>query len=153
MKNTKSRVIKLLLATFFGLSLFGAILPGQSAIAAKSSLWSQQVGLGSGSNNIGSAFGQSTTNPTDIRLIITRVARVMLEFLGIVLLILILFAGYKYMMAQGNAEEAKKALKMITQAVIGLLITVCAFALTDYIIQVVLDVQDGSTGFYLFRFK
>ena len=49
------------------------------------------------------------------------------------MIIIIVFAGYKYMTAGGNQEKTSEAMKSIMHAAIGLLIIVSAFAITVFI--------------------
>lgn len=57
----------------------------------------------------------------------------LLSFLGIVFLLLILVAGFMWMTAQGNDIKAQKARKVMTAAVIGLIIISAAYAITAFI--------------------
>lgn len=64
-----------------------------------------------------------------------------LSLLGIIFLIITILAGYKWMMAQGNEAEVEKAKESITRAVIGLLVTISAWAIwyfinTNFIVKV-----------------
>ncbi len=56
-----------------------------------------------------------------------------LSLLGIVFIILILVSGYKYMTAGGNEEQTTKAIAAIRRAIIGLIITVGAFAIWNFV--------------------
>lgn len=57
----------------------------------------------------------------------------LLSFLGIVFLLLILIAGFMWMTAAGNDVKAQKAKKVMTTAVIGLIIISAAYAITAFI--------------------
>jgi hypothetical protein len=63
--------------------------------------------------------------------------------LGIILVVIILYAGYKWMMAQGNTQQIDEAKKMITNAVIGLVILMAAYAIAQFVLNAVLV---GTTG-------
>jgi small-conductance mechanosensitive channel len=56
-----------------------------------------------------------------------------LSLLGIIFLIITILAGYKWMMAQGNEAEVEKAKSSITRAVVGLLVTISAWAIWYFI--------------------
>jgi hypothetical protein len=58
-----------------------------------------------------------------------------LGLLGLVALIIILIGGFKWMTAMGNEENAKKARALITQGVIGLIIIVCSYAITQFVLS------------------
>ncbi|MDO8626083.1 MAG: Ig-like domain-containing protein [Candidatus Magasanikbacteria bacterium] len=81
----------------------------------------------------------------DIRLIVARIIRIALGLLGIVLLVLILYAGYLWMTAGGNEEKIAEAKKLITNAVIGLAIILSAYAIVGFIFKI-LGVGSGTGG-------
>ena len=58
---------------------------------------------------------------------------VILSLTGLAFLILLVYGGIMYLTASGDAERAKKAMRLITQAVIGIVILLAAFALAQFI--------------------
>jgi len=62
-----------------------------------------------------------------------QIISVALGLLGMVFIILIVIGGYKWMMAGGNEEDVKAAQARIQTAIIGLIITISAYALWNYI--------------------
>ncbi len=56
-----------------------------------------------------------------------------LSILGLIFIILTIYGGYTYMMARGNEEQIEKALHTIRRAIIGLIITVGAYAIWSFI--------------------
>ena len=71
---------------------------------------------------------------------------VALGFLGIVLLGYMLYAGFMWMTSGGETEKAEKALTMIRNAVIGLVIIVAAFAISNFVLGSLINVSSGTTG-------
>ena len=61
------------------------------------------------------------------------VIKIGLGLLGVAFLILIIYGGYTWMLAKGNQQEVDKALKIIQNAVIGLIVVVVAYALVNFI--------------------
>lgn len=57
------------------------------------------------------------------------------SLLGIVFILFTIYGGFLYMNARGNEEQTKKALSIITQNIIGLMIILGAYALTYFIIK------------------
>lgn len=53
---------------------------------------------------------------------------------GIVAVVVIIIAGYLYATSQGDAAKTKRAKDAILGAVVGLVVIVFAFAITQYII-------------------
>lgn len=51
-----------------------------------------------------------------------------LSLIGVIFLILMIFAGYNWMTAQGEEEKVNKAKSIIIQCIIGIIIVVGAYA-------------------------
>ena len=62
-----------------------------------------------------------------------------LTVVGVLVTILIIYSGYLWMTAQGNADQVTKAKTMMTQAVIGLAITMAAYFISDFVVSAILD--------------
>ncbi|MFH1620524.1 MAG: MMCAP2_0565 family pilin-like conjugal transfer protein [Patescibacteria group bacterium] len=73
--------------------------------------------------------------------IVGGIINVFLGFLGIIFMVLLLYAGFLWMTAQGEDAKVKKARDMITQAVIGLIIVVAAFAISNFILGSLVNVS------------
>ena len=58
-----------------------------------------------------------------------------LGLLGIVFIALIVYAGYLWMTARGEDKQVSKAKETITSAIIGLAITLGAYAITDFVVD------------------
>jgi len=80
----------------------------------------------------GSATGLSGDN---LATIVGRIIHVFLGILGVVALVLILYAGFLWMTAGGDEEKVKKAKQIITQAIIGLAIILSSYAITSFIVS------------------
>ena len=64
----------------------------------------------------------------------------LLGFLALIVLVLILYAGFTWMTARGEEEKVEHAKETISRAVIGLVIIVAAWAITSYIVSTLLAV-------------
>ncbi len=82
---------------------------------------------------------------TDIRVIIGRIVRVLLGLLGLILVILILYAGVLWMTAGGNEEQIVNAKKIIKNATIGLIIILSAYAIVLFVMRM-LGIGTGTDG-------
>lgn len=71
---------------------------------------------------------------TDLVTIIGRIINIALGFVGIVFLVLMLWAGYQYMTAAGDPEKVKKATTTIRNSIIGIIIIASAWAITSFIL-------------------
>lgn len=65
--------------------------------------------------------------------IIALIIQVFLSLLAIIFIILILYAGFNWMTAGGDEQKVTKAKDTIYRAVIGLVITLAAFAITYFV--------------------
>src|SRR3989344_461501 len=70
----------------------------------------------------------------DIRISIMKVVRVALGLIGIITILLILYAGYLWMTSAGNADKIDQAKMTMRNAAIGLAIIFSAFAIVSFII-------------------
>lgn len=102
-----------------------------------------------------SAASQLATSATaagvsdvSLPIIIARVIRVFLGTLGIIFTIVVLYAGWIYMTAQGDDTKLKKAKEMIKNGVIGMVLCVFSYTITTYILNSLLDnwAPAGSSG-------
>jgi lysylphosphatidylglycerol synthetase-like protein (DUF2156 family) len=82
---------------------------------------------------VGSVGGYSEADETSLASGLGVVANVILSILGIIFIILIIFGGIQWMTAGGNEDKVKKAQDRIKSAVIGLVITLSAFAIWSLI--------------------
>ncbi|MFH0951523.1 MAG: hypothetical protein V1765_03570 [bacterium] len=79
-------------------------------------------------DNAGYDINQRTIDP-----IIANIISVVLSFLGVIFLILMIYGGYTWMTATGNEQQITKARTIIVAALIGVLITVAAYAITYFV--------------------
>ncbi len=75
------------------------------------------------------------TTQAELPVIIGRIINVILGFLGIILLFYVLYAGFKWMTAGGNPKQVDEARDMIKNAVIGMVIIVAGFAISNFVIK------------------
>lgn len=73
---------------------------------------------------------------------IASVVRIVLGMLGILFIILIIYAGVLWMTSAGNADQVEKARGIIVQAVVGLVVILAAYAITS----AVFTIFGGATG-------
>jgi len=76
---------------------------------------------------------------------IGRAIYVGLSLLGLVFLVYILIAGFKWMTAQGTEKQVTEAKDTIKNSIIGLIIVLLSFALTTFVMGQLGAVQNGTT--------
>ena len=127
LKNTRKLVIFMLLAiAFFALANF--------VLAAEADLGMEY----------GDEIGLSDEDP---RIIVARVIQVALGFLGITAVIIIMYAGWVWMTSEGNEEKISQAKKILTNAIIGLVIVLSAFSIASFILSRLTGAVNGE-NFY-----
>ncbi|MFA6424321.1 MAG: hypothetical protein WCV83_03380 [Candidatus Magasanikbacteria bacterium] len=74
------------------------------------------------------------TGLTDnFELSISTIITAVLSLVGTIFLVLTVYAGILWMTAQGNEEQVTKAKGIISQTIIGLAITLMAYAITAFV--------------------
>jgi hypothetical protein len=83
---------------------------------------------------LGANMGYSTAdNPKSLGETIGGMVGTALALLGIIFTILVIYAGFLWMTAQGNEEQVKKARNIITNSVIGIIITALAYTISSFV--------------------
>lgn len=75
----------------------------------------------------------NTADQNSMASIIGLVVSVVLSLLGIIFLILVIYAGFSWMTAAGEEERVTKAKETLNRAVIGLIITVGSYAIWVFV--------------------
>ncbi len=124
------KTLKYFLTIFiFGLSFF--VMSPVLAEADKSSL----EGLNNTAGKI-NAYKDQIAEASAQTTVINRVGglvALVLSFVGIIFLLLSIYAGIMWMTAQGNAAQVEKAKTLLTNATIGLVIISAAYSITVFV--------------------
>jgi len=83
---------------------------------------------------------------TSLPILIARIIRVFLGVLGIIFIVLVIYAGYLYLTAHGEDDPIKKAKKILKNAIIGLFIILSSFAITTFILNALLSAAGLGGG-------
>lgn len=75
-----------------------------------------------------------TTGP-ELPVLVGNLIGAALGFVGVVLLVMLIYAGFLWMTAGGNMETVKKAQQQIKNAIIGLIIIAASYAITNFVLQ------------------
>jgi cytochrome bd-type quinol oxidase subunit 2 len=75
------------------------------------------------------------TRETDVNKLVGQIVRSLLSFVGVLLLVLFIYAGFLWMTAQGNEEQVTKAKNIIKGATIGAVLVFASYALTNFVLQ------------------
>lgn len=86
--------------------------------------------------DIGLQYGaQSGLKATDPRLTVARIINILLSLLGMITVIIIVYAGFLWMTGGGNQEQVTKAKGMLSAAVIGLFIIFTAWSISTFVLK------------------
>ena len=66
---------------------------------------------------------------------IAGVVNIILGFLGILTTLIILMGGFKWMTSQGNTEKIDEAKKLIGAGVVGLVIVLTSYAISQFVLR------------------
>lgn len=82
-------------------------------------------------------IGSDVTGLTDqdVRTTAGKVIKVALTLLGTIMLVLVIYAGFLWMTAGGNEDQIGKAKSILSAAVVGIVIILSAYAITDFVIS------------------
>ena len=84
-------------------------------------------------------FGEVSILPkTSLPIIAARLIRAVLGVIGIVTVLIVLYAGWLYMTSGGDAKRMEKAKSLLKNGVIGLLIIFGSFTITQFILNALL---------------
>jgi len=105
-------------------------IKGGLAGAGKSSGLQQQTG--SQTNNLESMVGSLIGS--------------LLSVVGLLLLVYLIYGGFKYMTAGGDSKGVQEATSIIRNAVIGLIIIVLSYYIADWIMRQLTTAATGTTS-------
>ena len=120
-----------------------AIISGNSAMASGGPSLNQQEGFGDGSR-IENAFNPDGGESATIGEAVGNIINIALGFLGIIFVVLLVIAGFKYFTAQGNSTKTTEAIGSIKTAIIGLIIILMSYAITTFVMQNAINVTSGG---------
>ncbi|MCU0679672.1 MAG: pilin [Planctomycetes bacterium] len=139
----KNLVVTLFIATVV-IALAGAFAVDQ---ASAYSLWDMQQGK----TEIAKEFGVDANNPRDVRVLIANIIKIFLSFLGIIMIIVVILAGIRWMTAGGNQDRVSQAQQQIKNAAIGMIIILASYAITDFLTDCVFDTMNTTSTIYMCR--
>ena len=105
----------------------------------------QDPGVSTGSdavteNSIRELSGLGTQDPMDITVLIINWA---LGLLGLIFLVLVIYAGFLWMMAGGSEEQVTKAKGILRAALIGLVVVLVSYGTTYFVFEVLVNVTNA----------
>jgi len=86
-----------------------------------------QVGVGADSAQLG--------YESSIQMTIVGIINIVLSVVGIIFVALLVYGGFKYFNSQGQEEQAKEGMSIIMAAIIGLIIILLSYAITNFVVK------------------
>ncbi|MFA5359826.1 MAG: hypothetical protein WC349_02600 [Patescibacteria group bacterium] len=90
--------------------------------------------------------GGTPTGNSSLGGIMAVAIKAFLGLLGIIFLVLIIYAGFTWMTAQGEEEKVTRAKETLQRAIIGLIIIVAAYSITYFVFNSLPGGGSGSGG-------
>lgn len=129
MTNIKQKISKSLILVFV---LFFSFISAAPLLAQRAENDPLQ-GLEDSAAKVKAFEGQSYQEGVFLQTKIGQVIGVVLSFVGVLFLILMIYAGILWMTSQGNEQQVAKAKGMLMNGIIGLIIVFAAYAITSFI--------------------
>ena len=109
-----------------------AIIAPQMILASSSNLVfaDAKTQIESAVNEVG-----GSENKTDVRGFIGNIIKTMFCVVGVLAVIVIIFAGVTFVMSAGNSQTIQKAKTTIIYAVIGLIVSILSYAIVNFVVS------------------
>ena len=110
-----------------------AIIAPQMILASSSSnlvFDDAKIQIESAVNEVG-----GSENKTDVKGFIGNIIKTMFFVVGVLAVIVIIFAGVTFVMSAGNSQTIQKAKTTIIYAVIGLIVSILSYAIVNFVVS------------------
>ncbi len=128
-----------IMVSFLATNVFVALPAGATDL--KTEIGTNMKGVGD------KGFGDASMpgdNPGKLQNTVGNIIKIVLGFLGIVMVIIVVYAGFLWMTAGGESDQVKKAKDWMLNATIGLLITIAAYTISGFIIGKIFEATTGA---------
>lgn len=119
--------------------LAGAAIAAAPLVSAVPAFAANDLDL---SNSLGDVGDETGLSDNDLTTTLGTFINIGLSLLGIVFLVLTLYAGWLWMTAAGDPKQTGKAKDILITAVVGLVILLSAYAISNFVID---NVQTAVT--------
>lgn len=90
--------------------------------------------------------GEIALPTADIRIVIVRIINISLGFLGIIVVLFVLYGGFLWLTSGGDERKVETAKTVIKNSIIGLVIIILSFAITRFILIRLEEAAFGRGG-------
>ena len=123
-----------IITILFGISIFGFT---NDVYAVKT--------LGDATGNLKSVTDKSGVTEGEIPNAMGNIIKTGIAFSGILFFVLMVYAGFVWMTAQGKDEQVQKAQKTLIAATIGLIVVISSYAFTNFVQTRLIEGQEKVT--------
>lgn len=89
---------------------------------------------------------QSGVSKSDVPTVSGEIIQNMLQLTSLIFFVLLVYAGFRWMLARGNEEEVTTARKTLIMATIGIVIVAGSYAITNYVTSRIIEGEANSGG-------
>ena len=93
--------------------------------------------------NLEGVNSEADLGSEDLTATIGKLIAALLSVLGVIFLLLIIWAGFTWMTAQGDPKKVDKAKDILITSVVGLIILLSAYAISTFVITQLSDATSG----------
>ena len=137
--GSKEKVVCILIILILFLGLSGFLIEKKVAFASSSSIDEAISQLDKTAEH--AKLGEEK----DVAIIVGRIIAIVLSLTGIILVVLMIAGGFMWMTSGGNAEQVTKAKKLMSSALIGLIIVVLSYSVSHFVIERMSGVTEEKT--------
>ncbi|MFA6591505.1 MAG: IPT/TIG domain-containing protein [Patescibacteria group bacterium] len=117
-------------------------LSAVSSLAFAVPAFAQTSDVQTGLTTVGDATGLGNTDP---KIIVARIIRTAISFLGVVAVVIVLYGGFVWMTAAGDEKKVGRAKKILIGGAIGLVIILLSWSIVSFILSALLSAT-GAGG-------
>lgn len=119
-----------------------AVSPASAQITGEAELNAPITTSGPGRGDYGpgnplTGFYEAGAQPRDVRYVIANLVRVALGFIGIIMLVLTIYAGFLWFSARGNEDQVSQAKTILRNSVIGFVIVTLSYSITLFVFRAI----------------
>lgn len=93
---------------------------------------------------VGNEFSLLEGAPTDARSTVRVIINYFLGFLGLIAVIMIMYAGFLYLTAAGSDDNTGKAKQIIIYAIVGIIVILASAAIVNFALQATTNAPAAS---------
>ncbi len=98
-----------------------------------------------GLHDVASIANFEAISPTNtLPIIIGKIVQVILSFVGVIFMLLVIYASFMWMVSGGNDEKVGKAKKLIFTASIGLLLILSGYIITRLVVDTLITAIEST---------